>query len=139
MIILYIFLILAAVVFYVWWIIWVYPYHKVQAAVDEVDAAMAWKPPRPLPAQPTSRIWRNGKPPHAGWWNASTHRDPEAWRWYDGKQWGETARPWYSAVAAKSQALGSAPTWAAKRMEWTDYWPEGARVPRIDPNGGQHG
>lgn len=78
------------------------------------------------------RTWHKGPPPHVGWWNASAGRNIWAWRWWDGESWSDylleydTARS--AADAAKRPALGSqAP------IEWTDYWPKNARVPRIDP------
>lgn len=31
--------------------------------------------------------WRKGPPPIKGWWNASTERNPEARRWWNGRWW----------------------------------------------------
>lgn len=31
--------------------------------------------------------WRKGPPPCKGWWNASTERNPEARRWWNGSWW----------------------------------------------------
>lgn len=80
----------------------------------------------------TERVWKSGPPPHVGWWNASVTRDSAAWRWWNGERW--------SIVHYAFDRPGSRPSKASegmnRRMLWTDYWPENARVPRLDPKGG---
>jgi hypothetical protein len=79
-------------------------------------------------------IWHRGEPPHIGWWNASTVCNTETWgwvwRWWDGKCWSVSAYPTHSMATVIQLA-----NWkdAAEDVKWTDYWPENARVPRIDP------
>ena len=81
-----------------------------------------------------NRTWHKGPPPHIGWWEASVMRQPQVWRWWDGAQW---------SIAVDSNATGNMAARAASSktalkvndVEWTDYWPENARVPRIDPRG----
>lgn len=77
------------------------------------------------------RVWNSGSPPHVGWWNASTRRMVHTWRWWDGKEWSLPAYPDYEAELAGAQAEWKAPD--AGPTEWTDYYPENARVPRVAP------
>ena len=77
------------------------------------------------------RIWHKGQPPHIGWWNASNRRSEIMWRWWNGHLWSWFALPMYSAkMAAESATVHSG---IITLIEWTDYWPENARVPRIKP------
>lgn len=77
-----------------------------------------------------TRVWHEGPPPHVGWWNASTTKDHAAWRWWDGKQWSRATYPHQPAEYAAKEAACAADV---QDVEWADYWPRGARVPRIDP------
>jgi hypothetical protein len=80
----------------------------------------------------TTRKWHKGPPPHVGWWNASVNRFEDCWRWWDGKQWSKSA--WEdepSRLAASASMMKQEPV--AYPVEWTDYYPENARVPRINP------
>ena len=79
----------------------------------------------------SDRVWHSGPPPHVGWWNASCDRRANIWRWFDGKD--------FSIAYSESSSLEeiSAPVILhgipVNVLEWSDYWPENARVPRIDP------
>ncbi len=77
------------------------------------------------------RTWHKGPPPHPGWWNASAYRDHEVWRWWNGEEWSfnvlSSDGPRYAAGKAAFAYAGEIP------IEWTDYYPKDARVPRIDP------
>ena len=83
--------------------------------------------------KPDPLEWHKDKPPHIGWWNASTIRDEKAWRWWNGKRWSvitraDTVRDEYAGFnAAHATPLPS------QVIEWRWYYPENARVPRIDP------
>lgn len=79
----------------------------------------------------TQRIWHKGPPPHVGWWNASTIQMMDAWRWWDGVAWSKNVRTWTTAEEAADKAIHH--SLFQDHIEWTDYWPEGARVPRTDP------
>jgi len=83
----------------------------------------------------SDRIWHSGPPPHVGWWNASMVLDPVLWSWWDGERWSLCVCDFNSAEAVNKRALRPLPDEYRHRMRWTDYWPEGARVPRIDPRG----
>lgn len=74
--------------------------------------------------------WHSGPPPHAGFWLCRVG-EIEAWRWYDrGWSWHISS----DADPQKAQYLSSKPALADSwDIEWSDYWPENARVPRIDP------
>lgn len=95
-----------------------------------------------------SRVWHEGKPPHVGWWNSyykskterlarTDRRALPVWRWWDGVDWSEAARTDYSYHSPSTVGGG----WKfvpqlvneGDHIVWSDYWPEGARVPRIDP------
>lgn len=80
----------------------------------------------------TNRTWHKGPPPHVGWWNASAGRDKRSWRWWNGVNW--------SFCAYSNESLAEAVRTSnfiltdADGIEWTDYWPENARVPRVKPD-----
>jgi len=78
----------------------------------------------------TDRTWHKGPPPHVGWWNASTIRDKKSWRWWGGDQWSTWAYPYESKKDAAY--LATRPSYEPG-IEWSDYYPKDARVPRIDP------
>ncbi|VVE12169.1 hypothetical protein PCA20602_02690 [Pandoraea capi] len=83
----------------------------------------------------SARTWHKGPPPHVGWWLARPFlsRDGGLWRWWNGEYWSVGAGDTAGAVVIESAA--SIPSaWPTNELEWTDYWPENARVPRIDPN-----
>lgn len=79
----------------------------------------------------TQRVWHKGAPPFQGWWNASRARDYTAWRWWNGEQW--SAAAYEETDTRKFGYITNRRANAQKLVEWTDYWPENARVPRIDP------
>ena len=78
----------------------------------------------------SNRTWHKGPPPHIGWWNASVNRNPKIWRWWNGRDWSAAATERFSAAYAGFKAEKYT---VAQDIEWTDYWPEGARVPRVAP------
>jgi hypothetical protein len=78
----------------------------------------------------TERKWNSGPPPHIGWWNASALGSENYWRWWDGNGW--------SVGVHKDENPSLASRFArfktrARNVEWTDYYPGNARVPRINP------
>ena len=81
----------------------------------------------------TARTWRAGPPPHVGWWNTSVWKDDDSWRWWDGSRWSLPAWPEFTAERAAMRAAAPAPRIKQRAILWTDCWPEGARVPRVDP------
>lgn len=78
------------------------------------------------------RKWHKGPPPHIGWWNASWCCHIETWRWWNGRHWSRGAEPTNSTGLVVASAKERAPIFEDD-IEWTDYWPENARVPRLDP------
>lgn len=87
-----------------------------------------------VPSKPVIRAGaedHKGPPPFVGWWNASVYRFDVIWRWWDGKQWSTSAHQgssdWEAACSASMKYQSES------TIEWTDYWPKNARVPRIDP------
>ena len=78
----------------------------------------------------TTRTWHKGPPPHIGWWNASIAYDLTAWRWWDGKNWSQVSYPKDSEFSA---GISAQIKLADDFIEWTNYYPKNARVPRINP------
>lgn len=78
------------------------------------------------------RIWHKGQPPHIGWWNASKIGSYDTWRWWNGSEW--------SVLVYEEEAQLSASIFAKHvariqvNIQWTDYYPVNARVPRVDPS-----
>ena len=84
----------------------------------------------------TARVWHAGKPPHVGWWNASTMKYLQCWRWWNGKHWSEPAYE-FDGVFCVSESAKTKASFDSAIMEWSYYWPENARVPRINPETGK--
>lgn len=78
----------------------------------------------------TERIWHKGSPPHIGWWNASFLKEPRIWRWWNGKAWSVSSLAWQLQAPVRTEAELEM---LQGRIEWTDYYPDNARVPRVDP------
>ena len=75
----------------------------------------------------SARKWHKGPPPGIGWYNASRVRDEEIWRW--------RGNGWWSAPVDSNEPAKNAAKRAKLRdhfgdIEWTTYWPKGARVER---------
>ena len=83
--------------------------------------------------EPEEREWHSGPPPHVGWWNASNTEHPDTWRWWDGEKWSAPAFNDYSAKQAGVQANTEHDLGLGKTIVWSDYYPENARVPRVNP------
>jgi len=83
----------------------------------------------------SKRTWNKGFPPHTGWWNASVIRSDLIWRWFDAEtqQWGQACSEESSKKHLRLAARTPVSQEDNDQMEWTDYWPENSRVPRIDP------
>lgn len=81
----------------------------------------------------SERVWHKGPPPHIGWW-LTRDEGPlynDLWRYWDGQQWS------ISCFKEEDGEDGNVPySGCFGPIEWTDYWPENARVPRLDPTGG---
>jgi len=66
--------------------------------------------------------WNQGPPPHVGWWLTQlTHhqRTWQRWTWWTGCSWQDLPQ--------------------AHFVQWSNYYPEGARVPRVDPGDPRNG
>ena len=81
-------------------------------------------------------IWHDSAPPHAGWWLtrlvlAGRYVYSQYWRCWNGSHWSfpvsEAASP---RIAGRAARMIDHSTGA---IQWCNYWPEHARVPRIDP------
>lgn len=80
------------------------------------------------------RKWHSGPPPHVGWWNASYydgHNRNMSWRWWNGEYWSHLVFP-FDSIVMVGISSGEFDDYQDK-IQWTDYWPENARVPRVNP------
>ena len=84
----------------------------------------------------SARVWHKGPPPHVGWWNASINRYEDLWCWWDGRCWSLSVSE--NSYEEHAASVAEIPNWGGYEVEWTYYWPEGARVPRINPNKGKN-
>jgi hypothetical protein len=78
------------------------------------------------------QVFQKGPPPHVQWWCTSISISYSTWRWWNGKSWSLPAFSYNSALGAEIEARNYTAL-APHEIEWCDYWPEKARVPRIDP------
>lgn len=79
------------------------------------------------------RVWHDGPPPHIGWWNASVNRSKHVWRWWNGEAWGLPASHAASCGHIRRAYDADQPAQCQADIQWTDYWPKNARVPRMRP------
>jgi hypothetical protein len=84
----------------------------------------------------TDRKWNLGPPPHIGWWNASWCKGEDTWRWWNGHYWsypvGSDAAMHHIERMASMRDCGFDLDHPSAIL-WSHYWPENARVPRVDP------
>lgn len=79
--------------------------------------------------------WNHWVPPHVGWWQTKINIFSVAdvgWRWWNGVYWSKIVFETDSAEKAAAQAK-LASVFDLKQTVWSYYWPEHARVPRVDP------
>lgn len=70
-----------------------------------------------------SKIWHSGPPPSKGWWPASSLRNSDIFRWWNGTTWSVACTSKYSAAKAAQiarQASNSPATieWKARPKNW---------------------
>ena len=84
----------------------------------------------------TDRIWHNGPPPHIGWWNALDLCEwPNEWRWWNGENWSIAVN--HRHLPESAGAVSKNPSaFRLDEIQWSDYWPADARVPRLDTTDG---
>lgn len=86
-----------------------------------------------------ARVWRNGPPPHVGWWNARVTTvgcasTEKTWGWWDGQAWSVFSDDYSTPAGAGLRAmLCGADGGSTAHVEWTDHYPADARVPRLNP------
>lgn len=78
-----------------------------------------------------NRVWHKGPPPHIGWWNVSNGHTETLWRWWDGEYWSIVVRE--SDRLSTVAHCGSIANQLPGDLMWSDYWPENAVCPRLDP------
>lgn len=64
--------------------------------------------------------WHEGPPPSIGWWPASTVRNSDAIRWWDGREWSCAAYQHYSAKDAGAKAKLT--SFDQDKIEWLKCW-----------------
>jgi hypothetical protein len=75
--------------------------------------------------------WHKGPPPSIGWWPASTGRNPNILRWWNGAQWSRAAPVEFNAKQAEQEANLPTEQQFQDEIEWTDRpadWPERSRT-----------
>ncbi len=73
--------------------------------------------------------WHKGPPPSVGWWPASTCKDVNDLRWWNGEWWSHLAPPDMTATQAAQAAWYANPY--QLHIEWTDRpadWPERSKT-----------
>lgn len=80
----------------------------------------------------TKTIWHKGKPPHVGWWMIKAFGLKQSWSWFDGEKWGGFV--WCTHNSEIAEIITNSYEFPIGFFEWCNYWPENARVPRINPN-----
>jgi hypothetical protein len=73
--------------------------------------------------------WHKGPPPSVGWWPASSNRNPQVIRWWNGKWWGVCCLSFFTAKEAARRAMSL--SIHQDKIEWTDRpadWPERSRT-----------
>ena len=82
----------------------------------------------------TALTWHKGPPPHVGFWFTCT-TNGAYWRWWN-MSWSipisTLTKPEHVAFQASLEAYD-----ASLPIEWCYYWPENARVARINPETGE--
>ena len=74
--------------------------------------------------------WHSGPPPHVGWWLASHSKDERVWRWWNGEVWSKDVHKDADADMAAAMSKRKA---IETSIQWSDYYPENARVTRVNP------
>lgn len=77
-------------------------------------------------------VFHSGPPPHIGWWSC----DSGWWRWWNGERWSHGVKPRAMPYTVRRGARKPVPLHNNQAIGWSHYWPENARVPRLDPTGG---
>ena len=79
--------------------------------------------------------WHKGPPPHVGLWLASVGKH-NIWRWWNGVAWSHQVSCDSSISTVINLSKGHGPYHVQPLIKWSDYYPEDAIVPRIDPRKG---
>ena len=81
----------------------------------------------------TKHTWHKGPPPFVGWWKTKWERtDGINWRWWNGELWSKCAL-YDDYILTVMDKANKPSNFLPDEILWSDYWPENARVPRIDP------
>ena len=77
--------------------------------------------------------WQDGPPPHVGWWLCFTQgREIAEWRWWEGSFWGLDTYD-TDPIDLVTRYAAEETNINPKKIRWCHYWPENARVPRMNP------
>lgn len=80
-------------------------------------------------------VFRNGRPPHVGWWYTQYgSAQTKAWRWWNGQWWSGAIASGEKSIACINFAIGIQSMYGVNEIYWNRYWPKKARVPRVDPS-----
>jgi hypothetical protein len=82
------------------------------------------------------KSWKNGAPPHIGVWLCQPNGVKPKWRWWNGEFWSvwctQNAMP--CEVASDFNREGA---FLVSEISWSFYWPENARVARVNQETGE--
>jgi hypothetical protein len=79
-------------------------------------------------------LWRSGWPPFTGWWNMSKTFDKQLWRWVNLEE-KQLSIGYYPLDHLPKRELSYVEFANIKDFKYRDYWPENARVDRVNPKG----
>ena len=65
--------------------------------------------------------WRSGPPPEIGWWPASTWRNPEELRYWNGEHWSFSCEARENRASAAESAREPT-SFDPGAIRWTDRW-----------------
>ena len=77
----------------------------------------------------TETEFHSGSPPHIGWFLCNC----DWWRWFDGKLWSYGAKEGANTRRISFVLRKKVEKKLSLNIRWSHYYPENARVPRIDP------
>lgn len=82
----------------------------------------------------------SGPPPFPGWFLSRPvpcDGSCAGWRFFDGEMWSGQVDEGQSAKEAANVARWFRWLWHVHEIEWSEYYPRNARVPRVDPRKAQ--
>lgn len=108
---------------------WLVAYYKREATEAMAKAERITTLMTKIIGELDDSVFQKNAPPHVGWWLCNSGW----WRWWDGEAWSHGVRPGCKPRTVQRAASKRIPRKHHEGIEWCNYWPEDARVPRISP------